>query len=159
MNPFFNRIVTGKVQAHFLEPNRAVLEAYDKEAYALALAAESLQSLHSDHVVKAFMGHPNQEAFCEAMSQRPGPEHDAPLLVLAAADDPVCSSKNILYDFFYAAPRAILAVSPKGSHLAFFTGEGGFRVGRSPKEVAMESNWAETATMEFLRHALEVGPP
>ena len=154
MHGMFNRIVTRKVQKHFLATHRAILEPHNRQAYALASNAKSLQELHDDRVVRAFMGYPTREAYCEAMSQRPGRELLSPILVISSADDPVCSNKNIDYEFFKAAPRAILAVSPRGSHLAFFTGKRGIGIGKGPKEATRSPNWAERATVQFLRHVL-----
>ena len=88
----------------------------------------------------------DQDSYCKAMSERPAGS-TPPILVLNAADDPVCSESNIDYGFFSnSSGKAILAVTPKGAHLAFFTGS------RDPTQ---SLSWSEAVTMEFLDHVLK----
>ncbi len=47
-----------------------------------------------------------------------------PLLILNAADDPICTEQNVRdsLDLVRAMPDTILAVTARGSHCAFFEG-------------------------------------
>lgn len=144
MHPAYDRALLRAVKRHFLAPNGAILR--DAPGYEALAAARTMAEL--DERLAPLAGYPDAAARRLALDPAVVAARIAvPLLALQAEDDPVCVGRGLGANggIFAGVPDAILAVTHRGSHCAFFEGS------RRP------SSWAERLIAEYLRGAHEIG--
>eukprot|EP00040_Diaphanoeca_grandis_P012444 m.63047 g.63047 ORF g.63047 m.63047 type:complete len:380 (+) comp23234_c0_seq1:160-1299(+) len=120
-SPFFGKILTKKLQEHFLQENEPILTATPdlRAAYDASMEATTLPGFVESSFI--FGGSETIDAhYANADAFRVSHNVAVPTLAINALDDPVCSSKNIQTHAFDSNHNLILATTPRGSHLAFY---------------------------------------
>jgi predicted alpha/beta-fold hydrolase len=136
-HPAYDRYLTRNMVRFFLRNNRDVLGGVD--GFAECAAAATLSAFHDR--LHPLAGFASREAFYRASNpMEVAGDVTVPVLVINAADDPVCVERNVhrhLADM-RQLPRMTLALTRRGGHCGFFDG---LRTGAS---------WADRATAEYL---------
>lgn len=118
---FYSRHMASRLVEHFVTPHAAHFVGLP--SYSACAQATDLQSFHDN--LYSLAGYDSREAYHAASNPaRVMAQITVPLLVLNAADDPVCVLQNVRdhQGMFTQLPRAILAVTRQGSHCAHFSG-------------------------------------
>ncbi|MBY6220723.1 YheT family hydrolase [Marinobacter nauticus] len=119
--PFYSRAMTKKLLKNFIVANETVFQSLD--SYPQLASAKDLDGFHRNLYECA--GYSSYQAYLEDCNPVAVMEGVAvPLLVLNAADDPVCVMENVHEhrDQVAKIPSAVLAITRKGSHCAHFSG-------------------------------------
>ncbi|HSW13638.1 MAG TPA: alpha/beta fold hydrolase [Solimonas sp.] len=119
--PFYSRHMASRLIEHFVTPHAE--QFGEMPSYAACAEAADLQGFHDN--LYSLAGYDSREAYHAASNPvRVIAQIEVPLLVLNAADDPVCVLQNVRdhEGTFRQLPRAILAVTRHGSHCAHFSG-------------------------------------
>ena len=118
---FYSRMMARRLKRYFLQRHARALARL--ETYQACLAAPDLETFHANAYELA--GWPTHEQYLE--NTNPVPVFDRvrrPVMVLNAADDPVCVAQNAEehVDAVRRVPDAVLVRTARGSHCAFFEG-------------------------------------
>lgn len=127
---FYSRYMARRLVDHFVIAHAE--QFGEMPSYAACSQAADLQSFHDN--LYSLAGYDSREAYHAASNPvRVMARITVPLLVLNAADDPVCVLQNVRdhQATFRQLPRAILAVTRHGSHCAHFSGWTARRWGHS----------------------------
>jgi len=119
--PFYSRIMAKKLKKQFLVPNAEVLTHLS--TYDRIHQADNLHEFHQ-HLYE-FAGFDNYEAYLDAVNPMGLMKHiDIPMLILNAADDPVCAIDNVRehQDGIRELSQTILVVTQRGSHCGYLSG-------------------------------------
>lgn len=133
----YDRYLTRKLVAFFLHRNRSALG--DVDGYEHCAAARTMAEFHDRLYPMA--GFENREAFYLGSNPMEVASNVAvPVLVINAADDPVCVEHNVQRHLgdLQQLPRMSLAVTRRGGHCGFL------ETLRSP------DSWADRAIAEYL---------
>lgn len=137
-HPTYDRYLTRKMVEFFLLKNREVLGGVS--GFAECAAAPTMAAFHDRLYPLAGF------ASCDAFYRSSNPMEVArdvsvPVLVINAADDPVCVGRNVHrhLDQMQALPRMTLALTRRGGHCGFFDG------------LLASESWADRAIAEYLR--------
>ena len=120
-NTFYSRMMAKKLLRQFVEPNASLFSGL--ESYESLSTAEDLHEFHQ-HLYEC-AGYDNHEAYISASNPVEVMDNVAiPVLILNSADDPVCAIENVRdhQESISAMPNAILAITRRGSHCAYFEG-------------------------------------
>ena len=118
VSPFYSRLMTRRLQRHFLHRNAAQLAHLP--TWPRMLAARDLDAFHAQ--VHELAGHATQDDYLDRTN--PVPVFDTvavPLLIVNADDDPVCVAQNARdhVDAVRRLPGVLLVRTARGSHCAF----------------------------------------
>ncbi len=136
----YDRYLIGAVRRYFLERHAAALAALP--GWAEIMASRTVGELHDrQHPFAGFAStdayhrHTNPMVVADAVG--------IPLLILNAADDPVCTVANVdeHRELFTRVPDSLLVLTARGSHCAFFEGH------RRPR------SWAHRLIAEYFAAA------
>lgn len=119
----YSRMMARKLVRQFITPNRAVLQHLP--SLAALEGAQSLDEFHKHlYECAGYPSHPTYLDQCNPISVME--QVCIPLLVLNAADDPVCVLDNVRdhQEVVAHMPRTVLAVTARGSHCAHMAGLG-----------------------------------
>lgn len=119
--PPYNRMMARKLARTFVTPYADQFST--KPGYQQCAQANDLQSFH-EHI-HALAGYPSQSAYLEACNPVGVMKGIVtPMLILNAEDDPVCVIENAdeHIPLIRQLPHAILAITRRGSHCAYFSG-------------------------------------
>jgi uncharacterized protein len=133
----YDRYLTRKMVRFFLHRNRGVLGAVD--GFADCAAATTIAEFHDR--LYPLAGFASRDDYYLASNPMEVARHVAvPVLVINAADDPVCVERNVHRHLgaMQRLPRMTLALTQRGGHCAFFD-----------RLLAGES-WADRAIVEYL---------
>ena len=133
----YDRYLTRKMVEFFLRRNEARLGHID--GYDECAAATTMADFHDRLFPLA--GYDSREAYYLGSNpMEVARDVTTPVLVINAADDPVCVERNVHRHLsaMQELPRMTLAVTRRGGHCGFFEGLG-----------SVES-WADRATAEYL---------
>lgn len=121
VSPAYDRLLTRLAKAYYLSRHHEALR--DAPGYWTTLASRSLADFHARSFGLA--GYPSMAGY-QRSSEPTLVARDirVPLLIVNAADDPVCVQQNVHdnLDLVRAMPDTILAVTARGSHCAFLEG-------------------------------------
>ncbi len=137
IHPSYDAYLTRKLVGFYLRAHSAVLSAID--GFEDCAAAMSVVEFHER--LYPFAGYPTRQAFYEGSNpMKVAARVRRPMLVINAADDPVCVEQNVHEHrgALQALPQLTLALTARGSHCGFFDGP-----------LARE-NWAYRAITEYL---------
>ena len=144
IHPLYDRYLVRALRRYFLERHADALSA--EPGFATALASRTVGQLHDRQYAlagfdspAAYHAHTNPMLVADAVA--------VPLLILNAADDPVCTRLNVdeHRHLFARVPECLLVLTVRGSHCAFF--EGHWR----PR------SWAHRLVAEYF-HAVHAWP-
>lgn len=119
--PFYSRVMARRLQRYFLRRHAPVLAGLP--TYAACLASEDLAGFHAH--AHTLAGCATHDEYLDRTNPVPVFDRVAvPVLVLNAADDPVCVAQNAEdhVDAIRRVPDALLVRTARGSHCAFFEG-------------------------------------
>jgi len=138
-HPVYSRLMAQRVKRQFLQDNAEVLA--DHPDYAACAASRDLAELHRR--VHRLAGFATRAEYLRA-SNPMGVAHDitVPMLVLNAADDPICSVRmveRVRRSLIDALPHGMLALTRYGSHCAHLYG------------VRRRTSWAHRVLVEYLQ--------
>jgi uncharacterized protein len=138
-HPMYSRLMAHRVKRYFLDSHVGVLG--DHPDYLACAAARDLAEFHRR--LHGLAGFSTRADYLRA-SNPMEVAHDikTPLLVLNAADDPVCSIRvvnRVRRSLIAAIPHGILAITRYGSHCAHFEG------------LRRRVSWAHRVLVEYLR--------
>lgn len=141
VHPAYDRYLTKLLKAHFLERHAEALGSH--AAYTEGLASRTVAELQDRcYPLAGFTSLADYHAATNPMAvvDRIG----VPLLVLNAADDPVCVLENVRehLELVDVLPESVIALTARGSHCAFLEGA------RRPE------SWAHRAIAQYL-HAVD----
>jgi uncharacterized protein len=121
IHPLYDRYLVRAIRRYFLERHAPALARLG--GYANAIASRTVGELHDrQHPLAGFVStadyhaHTNPMVVADAVG--------IPLLILNAADDPVCTVANVdeHRGLFARVPDSLLVLTRRGSHCAFFEG-------------------------------------
>jgi predicted alpha/beta-fold hydrolase len=121
VHPVYDRYLTHVVKRYFLERHAAVLAG--QPGWEALQASRTLGDFHDR--LHPFAGYPTPAAYYAASNPMPVASGiRRPLLTLNAEDDPVCVHQNVLdhVPLVEALPDAVIAVTRRGAHCAFYDG-------------------------------------
>jgi hypothetical protein len=121
VHPLYDRWLTRVVKQYFLDRHAAMLAG--EPGFAALAASRTLGDFHDR--LHPFAGYPTPAAYYAASNPMPVASGiRVPLLTLNAEDDPVCVHQNVLdhVPLVEALPDAVLAVTRRGGHCAFYDG-------------------------------------
>jgi predicted alpha/beta-fold hydrolase len=119
--PFYSKMMAKKLKKAFVYPNEATFGHL--ESYAAMKQCEDLHDYHQH--LYGMAGNISTEDYMQ--NSNPAVVFDnitIPILILNAADDPVCHIDNV-YKHLHRMekmPNVILAITKRGSHCAYFEG-------------------------------------
>lgn len=119
--PFYSRMMAKKLIRQFVCRNQAIFGHLP--SYPACSSATDLHELHQN--IYEISGYASREAFFADLNPVTSLSNVAiPLLILNAADDPVCNIRNAYEhrDIIRKIPQAVLAITARGSHCAYFEG-------------------------------------
>lgn len=119
--PFYSRMMAKKLIRQFVSRNQG--QFGHLPSYSSSSNARDLHELHQNLYEMA--GYASREAFFADLNPVTSMRRLAiPLLILNAADDPVCHIQNVYEhrDIVGQIPQVILAITARGSHCAYFEG-------------------------------------
>ena len=119
--PFYSRMMAKKLIRQFVSRNQD--QFGHLPSYSACSNARDLHELHQNPYEMA--GYASREAFFADLNPVTSMRRLAiPLLILNAADDPVCHIQNVYEhrDVVGQIPQVILATTARGSHCAYFEG-------------------------------------
>ena len=134
----YDRYLTRLLKAHFLERHAYVLRGH--AAYAEGLTSRTVEEFQDRcHPLAGFASVADYHAATNPMAV--AERIRVPLLVLNAADDPVCVVENVLehLGLVDVVAESLIALTSRGSHCAFFEGT------RRPE------SWAHRVIAQYLR--------
>lgn len=117
----YDRYLLPSVRRHFLERHAEALRAVP--GWDAMLASRTVGELHDRQ--HAFAGYASTAEYHEGTNpMRVADAVGIPLLILNAADDPVCTLANVEEhrSLFARVPNSLLVLTARGSHCAFFEG-------------------------------------
>ena len=121
IHPLYDRYLVGALRRYFLERHAEVLAG--EPGFAVALASRTVGELHDRQY--ALAGFASTEAYHAQTNPMLVADGVAvPVLILNAADDPVCTRINVEEHraLFARVPESLLVLTARGSHCAFFEG-------------------------------------
>ena len=133
----YDRYLTRKMVEFFLHRNRQILSHID--GYSDCAAAKTLVDFHDR--LYPLAGFESREAFYLGSNpMEVARDVTAPVLVINAADDPVCVERNVHHHLadMQKLPRMTLALTRRGGHCGFF------------ERLRAPDSWADRATAEYL---------
>jgi len=133
----YDRYLTRKMVAFFLHKNRDALGHVD--GYDDCAAATTMVEFHDR--LYPLAGFETREAFYLGSNpMEVARDLTVPVLVINAADDPVCVERNVTHHLsdMQQLSRMTLAVTRRGGHCGFFEG------------LRTADSWADRATAEYL---------
>jgi hypothetical protein len=136
----YDRYLTRKMVEFFLHKNRQVLGRID--GYDDCAAATTMSEFHDR--LYPLAGFDSREAFYRGSNpMEVARDVTVPVLVINAADDPVCVEDNVHrhLDAMRQLPRLTLALTQRGGHCGFFEG------------LLSGESWADRAIAEYLHAA------
>jgi predicted alpha/beta-fold hydrolase len=134
----YDRYLTRRMVEFFLLKNRDVLGSVD--GYADCTAAGTMTEFHDR--LYPLAGFTSREAFYRGSNpMEVARDLTVPLLVINAADDPVCVERNVHrhLDEMRELPRVTLALTRRGGHCGFF------------ERALTGVSWADRTIAEYLR--------
>ncbi|MCC6848608.1 MAG: alpha/beta fold hydrolase [Deltaproteobacteria bacterium] len=117
----YDRYLLGAVRRYFLERHAATLAMHP--GWDAAMRSRTIGELHDrQHPFAGFATAEEYHAHTNPM--RVADAVGVPLLILNAADDPVCTRANVEEHrgLFGRVPESLLVLTERGSHCAFFEG-------------------------------------
>ncbi|MCC6763132.1 MAG: alpha/beta hydrolase [Deltaproteobacteria bacterium] len=117
----YARYLLGAVRRYFLERHAATLATHP--GWDAAMQSRTIGELHDrQHPFAGFASADDYHAHTNPM--RVADAVGVPLLILNAADDPVCAHANVEEHrgLFGRVPESLLVLTARGSHCAFFEG-------------------------------------
>ncbi len=135
----YDALLTRRLRDFFLRRNGSVLGHI--EGFEACVAARNLQEFHDRLYPMA--GYADREAYYEGVNPMVvAHQMSIPTLVINAEDDPVCAVANVRGEglpLIDEVPSAILALTDRGSHCAFYEPPWG------------RTSWANRAMIEYFR--------
>ena len=134
----YDRYLVRLLREYFLDRHRTTLESV--AGYAETLASRSVAEFHDRGFrLSGFASAADYHRSTNPMEVIAGVR--VPLLVLNAADDPVCVVQNLRdhLNVVQAVPEILVALTARGSHCAFFEG------------VVRPASWAGRAIADYLK--------
>jgi len=138
LHPAYDRHLRRQLKAYFLERHRNVLEQSPK--FHEMLNAGSVGEFHDrSWGVAGFTS--TAEYYAHSNPMVVAHEIRVPILIVNAADDPVCVGENVREHchLMEELPAGILAVTDRGSHCAFFEG------------ARLPTPWSDRVIAEYVR--------
>ena len=136
-DPLYDRYLTRKSVQFFLERNQAVLAEVD--GYRECTRASTLSEFH--RLLYPLAGYPSlEDYFRNSNPMEVADDVTIPMLIVNAADDPVCSARNVYANLgrLRRLGRVTLALTRYGGHCGFF-------------DTAFSSgSWVDRLTAEYL---------
>lgn len=118
-SPAIATLLLRQLKAFFVASNKHVFEG--AVGYDAAMNSTTLRDF-MQHTA-GMTGHASYEAFLKtSCPMQHFYTNTVPCLILNAADDPLCVESNIRYDLAGCTDNYALAVTPRGSHVAFREG-------------------------------------
>ena len=133
----YDYIMTKRLKRYFLKRHEAILQHH--HGFQACWKANNLDEFHkSSHALAGYRS--LSDFFKDSNPMVEAASIATPLMVLNAKDDPVCVSQNIYehLHLFQELPFAILAMTRRGSHCAFWEGWFG------------RNSWADRLASEYL---------
>ena len=137
MDPRYDRYLAKKLIEFFLRRHAHVLS--DIDGYEHCANAKTLLEFHER--LYPLAGYRDRESFYEAIDpMKVASNTEVPVLVINAADDPVCVEQNVHRhkDAMQELERMTLALTRYGSHCGFF------------ESAAARTSWLHRAVAEYL---------
>lgn len=140
VHPGYDAYLSRRLVSFFLRRNAETLGAV--EGFAACAASKSMAEFHDR--LWPLAGYGSREAFYAGSNPMVvASSATTPMLVINAADDPVCVERNVHRHLgrLQELPRLTLALTRHGSHCGFFEGD------------RARGSWANRAIAEYLRAA------
>ncbi len=121
VHPLYDRYLVGAVRRYFVDRHAATLAHLP--GYADLMASRTIGELHDRQWPFAGYGS-TAEYHAQTNPMRVAAAVGVPLMIVNAADDPVCTLTNVEEhrDLFARVPDSLLVLTSRGSHCAFFEG-------------------------------------